>query len=117
MTKESYDKLSAREKDALCAEHVMKFKNVRLGCSCGYIKAPDYSHGNCCGIPNFSTEIRASWTVVEKFQEKDDVILDYYKSDIDHWRCAFGRGSSFSHAPTSPKAIVEAALRSVGVLE
>jgi len=65
--------------------------------------------------PHYSTDIAAAWEVVEKFRKNDDVILDYYKTDFDQWRCAFGRGANFVKHKSAPRAICLAALKAKGV--
>lgn len=64
-------------------------------------------------LPHFSTSISAAWEIVEHFRKRGDVILDYYYSDIDHWRCSFGRGVDFSKSDTAPHAICLASLKAI----
>lgn len=64
---------------------------------------------------HFSVDIKAAWTVVEKFTEERDVLLEYYNLPIgNQWRFMIGMGLFAAFADTAPHAICLAALEAAG---
>jgi hypothetical protein len=126
VTEAEFLNLSDREKDALVAEKVMGFPNVRIGCSCGFIKPPSYSHSNCCAVSPYSTQISAAWEVVEKMIRSGSTFGVEYRLQFTprslRWVANFANAAHpmvpirYGHADTPPLAICIAALKANGFL-
>lgn len=115
-----------RELDALVAEKVIELENVQQGCSCGYIKPPNYSWGDCSAVKPYSTDISAAFEVVEKMKSLGfkfvcgDTVICADHGDVGIrdaiWACfglefekaKFIPGSTFAHS------ICLAAIKAVG---
>ncbi len=106
--------MSDRELDALVAEKVMGYTNVRpLGDEHGTLIA--HSPGACCdghGVPQFSTDIAAAWHVVEKMRERR-IHLELGSRIDGSWLVSFGNLRAFDNS--APRAVCLAALKAVGV--
>ncbi len=118
---------AGRELDALVAEKVMGWRDVRPGHYTGspgtmYGKAPqpqpwDSPQDRTKGVsfvPFYSTKIADAWEVIEKLADRDPMIAMWgYEDGTAGWFCDF-EGIK-DHARTAPHAICLAALKAVGV--
>ncbi len=63
------------------------------------------------GMPDYSTDIEAAWTVVEKMTDGETPNDFELRTSIRGWRCDFYKG--YASAETAPLAICKAALLAV----
>jgi len=80
---------------------VMGLANIRQGCDCGYIKAPNYSYGKCSELPYFSTNISDAWSLLEgntqwcaykiEFDRNDQIKCELWAGyNYNDWFRAYG---------------------------
>jgi len=111
-----------RELDALVAEKVMGFEvgiyeSYRGITGISYVCKDKYPSGEF-DLPNYSTDIKAAWEVVEKFSD-ESFELDHFCDGV--WTCKFrwvddeGESEAEAKAKTAPRAICLAALKAMGV--
>lgn len=110
-----------RELDALIAEKVMGRQVVETDDCNGQdnLWLNQFSeYGDQLGLPNYSTDIAAAWTVVEKFKAVARIEKQFLGGNAE-WFCELsidiGEGSGSAISPSAPHAICLAALKAVGV--
>lgn len=107
--------MDLRQIDVLVAEKVLQWKRGRTEYGEMPWKAPDGK--GYLFVPRFSSDIAATWQVVEKMRERETYIA--VECHPNYWRAVVYDGNWYfelsEHADTAPLAICLAALRTVGV--
>lgn len=109
-----------RELDALVAERVMGWTDIKFGeeKTAGLLEGfgqPPSNSGRIA-FPNYSTDISAAWEILEEF------CLTHLTHGVNGWCCIIGRQidettvhSTEAKAETAPHAICLAALKVLGL--
>jgi hypothetical protein len=113
--------MTPRERDALVAEKVMGWTKIWYNADSDDHPEADCANGLCpdgtyTSIPFFTTDISATWGVVEKMHQ-DGFLFDLSNSVGAGYIAQFYKGNYYvsGYIKSAPEAICIAALKVVGV--